>query len=45
MSQLRRGPHNSIVGRRLALTYDAARVSCDADFIRFERLRWENPLR
>jgi toxin-antitoxin system PIN domain toxin len=28
----------------LALTHDAVLVSCDADFARFERLRWENPL-
>jgi toxin-antitoxin system PIN domain toxin len=28
----------------LALTHDAALVSCDADFARFKGLRWENPL-
>ena len=29
----------------LAMTHDAVLVSCDADFIRFKGLRWENPLR
>jgi toxin-antitoxin system PIN domain toxin len=29
----------------LALTHDAVLVSCDADFTRFNGLRWENPLR
>ena len=29
----------------LAITHDAALVSCDNDFARFEGLRWENPLR
>jgi uncharacterized protein len=29
----------------LALTHDAVLVSCDSDFARFDRLRWENPLR
>jgi toxin-antitoxin system PIN domain toxin len=28
----------------LALSYDAVLVSCDADFARFNGLRWENPL-
>jgi len=28
----------------LALSHDAALVSCDADFSRFKGLRWENPL-
>lgn len=28
----------------LALTHDAALVSCDTDFARFRDLRWENPL-
>ncbi|MGE5169285.1 MAG: type II toxin-antitoxin system VapC family toxin [Rudaea sp.] len=28
----------------LALTHDAILVSCDTDFARFARLRWENPL-
>ena len=28
----------------LALTHDAALVSCDTDFARFKGLRWENPL-
>ena len=28
-----------------ALTHDAVLVSCDADFGRFDGLRWENPLR
>jgi toxin-antitoxin system PIN domain toxin len=28
----------------LALTHDATLASCDADFSRFRRLRWENPL-
>jgi len=28
----------------LALTHDAAIVSCDTDFARFKGLRWENPL-
>lgn len=29
----------------LAMTYDAVLVSCDSDFVRFEGVRWENPLR
>ncbi len=29
----------------LALTHGATLASCDADFSRFRRLRWENPLR
>lgn len=29
----------------LASTHDATLASCDADFSRFEKLRWENPLR
>ncbi len=29
----------------IAITYDASLVSCDADFARFQGLRWENPLR
>jgi hypothetical protein len=28
----------------LAIQYGATLVSCDADFSRFPRLRWENPL-
>lgn len=28
----------------LALSHDAALVSCDADFARFKSLRWKNPL-
>lgn len=28
----------------LALTHDAMLASCDADFSRFRRLRWQNPL-
>jgi hypothetical protein len=28
----------------LAISRDAALVSCDYDFARFEALRWENPL-
>lgn len=28
----------------LAITHDAALVSCDADFARFRGLRWENPV-
>jgi len=28
----------------LALSHDAVLVSCDADFVRFKGLRWENPL-
>ena len=28
----------------LALTHGATLASCDADFSRFRRLRWENPL-
>ncbi len=28
----------------LAISRDAVLVSCDADFARFEGLRWENPL-
>ena len=28
----------------LAITHDAALVSCDGDFARFDGLRWENPL-
>lgn len=28
----------------LAITHDAALVSCDGDFTRFGGLRWENPL-
>ena len=28
----------------LALTHDATLASCDADFSRFRKLRWENPL-
>ena len=29
----------------LAVTHGATLASCDTDFGRFERLRWENPLR
>ncbi|MCY4600295.1 MAG: PIN domain-containing protein [Acidobacteria bacterium] len=29
----------------LAVTHGATLASCDADFARFEGLRWENPLR
>ena len=29
----------------LAVTHGATLASCDADFSRFEHLRWENPLR
>ncbi|MDF0666140.1 MAG: type II toxin-antitoxin system VapC family toxin [Nitrospira sp.] len=28
----------------LAISYDAVLVSCDNDFARFKRLRWENPM-
>lgn len=28
----------------LAMTHDAVLASCDTDFARFKRLRWENPL-
>ncbi|MGE3154893.1 MAG: type II toxin-antitoxin system VapC family toxin [Nitrospiraceae bacterium] len=28
----------------LAISYDAVLVSCDNDFARFKRLRWENPI-
>lgn len=28
----------------LAISHDATLVSCDTDFARFARLRWENPL-
>lgn len=28
----------------LAMSYDAALISCDTDFARFRGLRWENPL-
>ena len=28
----------------LAIEYGATLISCDADFARFSRLRWENPL-
>jgi toxin-antitoxin system PIN domain toxin len=29
----------------LALSHDAVLVSCDRDFGRFKRLRWQNPIR
>lgn len=28
----------------LAISYGATLVSCDNDFARFKRLRWENPI-
>ena len=28
-----------------AITHDAVLVSCDADFGRFDGMRWENPLK
>jgi predicted nucleic acid-binding protein len=28
----------------LAISHNATLVSCDTDFARFKRLRWENPL-
>jgi len=28
----------------LAITHGATMVSCDADFLRFRQVRWENPL-